>query len=286
MTAGLGVMNNLRFGQFYIFLALLLLLSFRLTRERKEWQAGTSAGLMIPVKYFPLILVFWFLWERKWKIAGIAIMTAAALTLVSVAVLGTGVFETFFRSVLPSHLQSRYSMQSPWAVAFQSWDSLLMRLFVRDASRNPDVLFDSYVVYLLAKTAVYLAGTGLVVWATARVWRSGDQASHEVLLALIAVAGLLFAPGTATYHFVLLWLPMALLLRHTAGETLIRWTALGCYGVIGWIPYSWLTPFEEVGGATALLVYPRLYLMTILFLVVLVLVHRISSPNTRREAPV
>jgi hypothetical protein len=241
---------------------------------------------MMPAKYFPLVLVVWLVWERQWKSAAIAALTAAGLTLLSVAVMGTGAFERFIVTVLPDHLQSRYSLQNPYATAFQSWDSLLMRLFVRDPAENPAALLDARWIYVVAKTVILLGGAALVVREGVRLLRTKTRDSGEALLALLAIAALLFAPGTATYHFVLLWLPLGLLWKLTAQQPVVLGLLFACYALIGWIPYSWLTPFEKAGGALAVLAYPRLLLMTVMFITTLRVARHTDSLHALRGAPV
>jgi hypothetical protein len=284
LASGLAIINGLRFGQMYFILALLLLLSVRWSREGKAVLSGLAAGLMIPVKYFPIVLVVWLIWERQWKSAGIATLTAAGITLLSVAVMGAGIFERFIVTVLPDHLQSRYSLQNPFATAFQSWDSLLMRLFVRDPVENPAALLDAPWLYVVAKTVILLGGGALVVREGVRLLRIRSRDSGEALLALLAIATLLFAPGTATYHFVLLWLPIGLLWRLTEQQPVDRGLVFVCDALIGWIPYSWLTPFERAGGVQAVLAYPRLLLMTVIFIATLRVAHHTDSQRAMREA--
>jgi hypothetical protein len=233
---------------------------------------------MLPVKYFPVILLFWFLWKKQWKAATATIVTAAAVTVVSLIVMGPEVFRTFITSVLPDHLRSRYSHQSPYAVAFQSWDSLLMRLFVWNAEENPAPLADAPGVYLIVKWLILLAGAACTGWLAVRAGQTSSPGAAEGLLAFLGIGSLLLAPGTATYHFVLLWLPLALLLKLHGGSAALRRIAVFSYVAIGWIPYSWFRVAEQAGGAMMVFAYPRLLLLTILFIATLRLVGRSPSP--------
>jgi hypothetical protein len=81
----------------------------------------------------------------------------------------------------------------------------------------------------------------------------------EVQFALLTVAGLLLLPVSATYHFLLLALPVAILLsgKHwSAAQKLL----VVLYGLIGFIPYRFFDRFNS-SGALVLLSYPRLILM-------------------------
>ena len=74
------------------------------------------------------------------------------------------------------------------------------------------------------------------------------------------------APATATYHFLIIVLPVALLLNETI-EYSLRWTIIIgiIFTAIGYIPYSFFRSFDAQGLFT-LLAYPRLWLETILFI--------------------
>jgi len=277
LAAGLAIINCLRFGQLYIILVLLLLFSYRSARRGEPVLAGVFAGLLLPVKYFPVIVVAWFLVRGQWKSALAVLLTSACVVALSLVLMGPRVFETFFLTVLPDHLASRYEMQSPYAAAFQSWDSLLMRLFMKDSVLNPGAIWDSPALYVILKAAILTAGGGVTLWISIRLLKNGTQTAADILLALAGVAALLFAPGTATYHFVLLWLPLALVVQQPADHTWLRPLLILMYAAIGWIPYSWFRTLGEGGGIWVVFDYPRLFLLTLLFGGLAVQAVRVSS---------
>jgi hypothetical protein len=312
-SSGLAIVNGLRFGQMYIVLALLMLLTLHWIRQGKEVSAGLAAGVLVPVKYFPLVLVLWFLLERRWRAAGAAVLAAAAVTALTVAVTGPGMFAEFFSSVLPEHLRSRYALQSPYASAFQSWDSLLMRLFVRDPAENPGAITHSPLLYRTTSGTILVAGLLLTGLAALRASRSPSL--REIVPGLLGTGALLFAPGTATYHFILLLPTIVPVILQ--GQTTAPWHSappaspgtpqravlpgalrpalpslplrpatpagmvLVLYAAIGWIPYGWFRTFESSGGIGVVLAYPRLFLVLAFYSLLLALVHR----NGRGEEP-
>lgn len=277
LAAGLAIINCLRFGQLYIIVILSLLLSYHLARQGKGMLAGVSAGLLLPVKLFPLVLVLWFLGRKQWKSAGAAVMTSAGIVGLSMILMGPGVFAAYVSTILPDHLASRYDMQNPYATAFQSWDSLLMRLFVKDPLLNPNAFWDSWALYMILKIALTFAGGAITLWASVRLLMNGQQTAVDLMLALVGVAALLFAPGTATYHFVLLWLPIALIVLQPPDGTWLSRILIFVYIAIGWIPYGWFRRFEDSPGIGVVLAYPRLALLTLLFCGLTLLVARASS---------
>jgi hypothetical protein len=82
-------------------------------------------------------------------------------------------------------------------------------------------------------------------------------------LGIIGVLALLLAPATASYHFVLLWLPLGLLVAQLVKERACALAAalVLMYAAIGFFPYR-LTEQFEGRGALSVLAYPRLWLLT------------------------
>ena len=86
-------------------------------------------------------------------------------------------------------------------------------------------------------------------------------------IGILGILTLLLAPATATYHFVLLWLPIALLTQYFYQcERAYRYAyfILGALRFIGFFPYRLTRPFEGDGGLTVL-AYPRLFLLLAMF---------------------
>jgi hypothetical protein len=152
-----------------------------------------------------------------------------------------------------------------------------MRLFMKDSVLNPGAIWDSPALYVILKAAILTAGGGVTLWISIRLLKNGTQTAADILLALAGVAALLFAPGTATYHFVLLWLPLALVVQQPADHTWLRPLLILMYAAIGWIPYSWFRTLGEGGGIWVVLDYPRLFLLTLLFGGLAVQAVRVSS---------
>jgi hypothetical protein len=105
-------------------------------------------------------------------------------------------------------------------------------------------------------------------------------AATALVSSLLGLTGMLLAPATATYHWVLLWLPVALLLdvcareRRCAAVTIV----MCCYTLVGFFPYRLTLPFEGRGLAS-LLAFPRLALLLVLWLVC------VTSAWCRPDAP-
>jgi hypothetical protein len=269
LLSGAGLINCLRLGQLYIGVSAFTLLGVYLFKGRREWWAGACLALPVPFKYFPAIFIAYLGIRGRWRVIISSAIVLAGICGASVAILGWPVHAEFLRSVLPNHIRSNLSQQDPFSVAFQSFDSLLRRLFVFDPIRNPHPMADAYGIYLSLKTSLtFLLATlaGLGIW---RVERSGGS-RRSLSISLLGILALLIAPATATYHFVLLWLPVGLLLSYlrVSGNRGLFTLSLGLYAGIGLLPY---TLFQTLAGPglLTLAAYPRLWLTCALFITAL-----------------
>lgn len=268
LLAGVGLINCIRFGQWYILVALSIIAGYVLYQHGRFILSGICFGLFVPVKYFPILFVLYFAARKEWRLVVSAIATSMLLILVSMVVLGWEIHYTFLTSVLGEHLQSRYALQSPFSSTFQSFDSLLHQLMVYDPEQNPHPAILSADMLPQVKWGIVTFLVLVTVVSIFRSQRFGASASVSLSFSLLSVLGLLIAPGGATYHFVLLWLPCALLLQwlDSAGRNRLFLLTLLIYGAIGFIPYSLFHSFEGRGWLSVL-AFPRLCLMILLFFV-------------------
>ncbi len=268
LLSGYAISSAVRLGQPYILFSACCLCGYYAYLEGRSRLAGACFGIVTPLKYFPLIFLLHFAFTRRWRVIISAVITMLVLLLVSVLLLGWTRHEEFLRSVLGSHLVARLAMQDPFAASFQSFDTLYRRLFVFDASANPRPLIDApalaVTVLLLTKVVILLVMAATLL----RQVRLCGTLPAAASIGLLGIAALLLAPATATYHMLLLWLPVGLLtdafLRNRA--VACAYLLLGCYALIGFLPYSHTAPFAGRGGLSVL-AYPRLWLLLAMFVV-------------------
>jgi hypothetical protein len=118
------------------------------------------------------------------------------------------------------------------------------------------------IAVLITKASILLAAIATLVKLA---WRDSDRATAPSI-GILGVVTLLLAPATATYHFVLLWLPVGLLINYLVrqGARVRAYFILCAYALIGFFPYRYTIPFEGRGGLTVL-AYPRLFLLLAMF---------------------
>jgi glycosyl transferase family 87 len=266
LLASYPICSTLRFGQPYILVSAASLLGYYAYTRRRPLLAGICFGVFVPLKYFPVLFLAYFGVRREWKVFAGGAAAILAVAAVSVLILGWHVHEVFLSRILGRHLIAQLALQGPFTTSFQSFDTLYRRLFLFDASSNPDPF-----AVLPGLEPVALAATKLTLFALAlativRLSRMRGAAARGPSIGILGIAGLLLAPATATYHLVLLWLPLALLADdyRRSGAYLRAALVLGLYALIAFFPYRFTQPFEGRGALT-ILAYPRLILLLAMF---------------------
>jgi Glycosyltransferase family 87 len=284
LLSGYAVINTLRFGQPYIAVSLSCIAGYYAYLKDRPVLAGMCFGLFLPFKYFPVVILIYFAVRKDWKVVlggGLVVLAIASL---SIGILGWKIHEIFLSSVFGNHLVGVLSEQDPFTASFQSFDTLFRRLFVYDAALNPRPWFVfpplQRIGVLVVKVSIMLAALATLI----KLARSGVATAAAPSIGILGVLTLLEAPATATYHFVLLWLPVGLLVHHFLCERgrASGYFILGIYALIGFLTYGHTQPFEGRGGLTVL-AYPRLFLLLTLFIASVYFIWNRAAPA--RETP-
>lgn len=280
LLSGYAIVGALRLGQPYILVSCACLLGYRLYRQGWLLLGGASLGVFVPVKYFPVVFLGAPAMQRCWRVLAGAALAVLLVALLSVATLGWPIHAQYLHSVLGAHLTAHLSQQGEFSASFQSFDMLYRQLFMFDAAENPHPWIDAPALAPLASALTKIAAllaVGATLWRNRRLPEDGSTA---LVSSLLGLTGMLLAPATATYHWVLLWLPVALLLNVCAREGRCPAVAIiiCCYTLVGFFPYRLTLPFEGAGLASVL-AFPRLALLLVLWLVC------VTSAWRRSDAP-
>jgi len=284
LLSGYAVLNALRFGQPYIVVSSSCILGYYAHLKGRPVLAGMCFGLFAPIKYFPVVILIYFAFRKEWKLVLGGATAILAVATVSIGVLGWKIHEDFLSSVLGNHLIANLSMQDPFTASFQSFDTLSRRLFIFDAMSNPHPLIVlprlQGVSVLIAKASIFLVAIATLI----KLARSGVGTAIAPSVGLLGILTLLLAPATASYHFVLLWLPVGLLINYFLRRRapIGAYFILGIYALIGFFPYRFTVPFEGRGGLTVL-AYPRLFLLLAMFIACVYFIWNRAEPA--REGP-
>ncbi len=254
----LAIRNNLAFGQPYLVLSALLAGGTLALMSGLSFSGGLLLGLGVSFKPYALCVGLLFLQrDRLRSLAGFALGVVAP----SLAVLGlngAGGFEVFATQVLP--WMARGDIQDPFSPVWGSVGALANRLFRFEADLNPApwILAPMAARFIAAAVPAGLLALG-VVWGR-RAMREGrvlDAVGACVAFALAA------SPFAASYHLVLLVVPVAAVASRLEGWLLVGW-------LIFWAALGspLMNIFREVTGPLAPLAYSRFCIITALAFVV------------------
>jgi len=272
LSTGFGLINNFLFGQMYLLLLASIVGGVYLQHTGRPVLAGIVLGSMIPMKYIGMFFVIYFAWKRDWRLVIASLTTALSIILITIVLQGTNVFKVFIAEVLPRHLQGE--IQDPFAIQFQSWNSLLRRLFMYNETLNAHPPLPSMALFTILKNLIlwlWLASFLLIYRLT-----TFAEASHQKLfeIGFIPLAILLISPGGATYHFLLLNVTvvcMAKILLDLRQE--MRAAILGMMFLMINLPHYLKLKSFAIGWLTPL-GYMRLWLLVLFFFLVCYFLHR------------
>ncbi|MBS4027664.1 MAG: DUF2029 domain-containing protein [Ignavibacteriales bacterium] len=281
LLSGLALINNVKFGQLYLLLSYTILLGYYFYREDEKILSGISFGMMIGIKYFPFIFVLYLAFRKEWKLVLTSLVTTVVLSLLAFFILGVEMHTAFVETSLFNHING--ILQNPFSSTFQSWNSLFRRLFVFDEQWNPHPVFSSNILFEILRWFIIIIVSYVQYIFLKKVFATQPKEKSEPLaFAIIGIVGMYLAPATATYHFLIIVLPVALLLKE-ASEFSLRWTILLgiIFTAIGYIPYSFFRSFDAQGWLT-LLAYPRLWLQTLLFIASVLFIQALTKAKVQQ----
>jgi hypothetical protein len=284
LISGFALINNFYLGQVYLLMTFLLALSIWLIMKEKEVWGGIAAGLFIPIKYFPLCLVLAFLLEKRWLAAVSAVLTSFAVVCLSLILMGSEIHRAFVDHVLLNHLDGE--MVNPFSATYQSWNALLRSLFVMDSTANPDPLIAWASGFPFLRGMILAALTVILAWMLKNGLKMKSR--FPLIIGSLFSFVLLIAPATATYHFLVLSIPMVLVSSEwsKSNQNVPQLILLVLYVGIGVIPAGAYDSLH-LAGAWKILAYPRLFLLLGFFLTFALMIrseqwHAQSSPNLMR----
>ena len=261
LAAGDALGNNLTFGQFYLVLTALLVMALA-WNDRWPRASGVALALGVVTKVFPLVLLGYFAWTRRWKATLWTIVFICVATAIGLFVLGWVPHRVYLEEVLERVM--RGEIQDPYHVRWNSWHALIRRAFVGDPVLNPAPIADVPALYFFLR---FIFTSVVTVFTFSRIRRSdgGNRLlEYGVLVAMIS----LITPSQASYHNVLLFpaivAAVAAVRSLKAGLGILALYALICSNYMGAT-----TTFDS--GPSMVLAFPRAYLMLVMWGLLLVL---------------
>ena len=240
--------TNFGLGQYYVFLLFLITLTVYLLRSGRSAAGGFLSGVAFGLKLYTGPIILYFLARRKWKAAAGMAAGSLLMLLVAMAIFGWTDVSIYLTQVLPRTLEG--GSVDPYHPANATFATLLRRLFLSEPALNPQPLLNAPWLFFGLRSVVRLCLVSAAVLGAAFTRKPEED---DNLMAWFLVLLVLLSVSTASYTFILLLTPIALLLPAASiGKQLLLAV---CYVLLN-IPLRpvWL--------------FPKLWLLFLLFFVV------------------
>jgi MFS family permease len=268
--------RNLLFGQFYIFLLLLLVAACFSYLRGYRALAGALVAIAAACKVFPVLLLIFFLQRRDWRALVSATVTGFAAVAVSVAVFGINANRTWLEEILP--WVTRGEGLGTYAAA-PSITGVLHSLLLSEPQWNPHPWNSSPLVYALLAPALQM----LALAPAILLIRRGDESKRRILLewSALLTASLAISTIPASYNFVLMVFPVCVLSSFLLKERRYGWLACLIAAYLG-IGFPLAAP-DKLSGLAILLYVPRLPLMMAVLFGIYALLWQDSAKESRAQ---
>jgi hypothetical protein len=239
-------------GQPNLVLLAMMLLGFWLLQHQRPWTAGSMFALASAIKVFPVAVLPYLVWRRRWaSVASMVIFLGVFLFVVPAPVRGfqhnISELKTWFQGMVGSSSEQGFGQRGEqnWSWVNQSIIAVTHRLvrpvnYNQDSPAKPaaymnllDLDFKTANWLVLAISAALGLGFIAVMPSRARATPASDAEELGILFCLMTVA----SPLARQYYFIWLFFPMTVLMHRAAYDPRPRirigsWAALGVAGLL------------------------------------------------------
>lgn len=278
LMAVLPLHTNFLYGQYYVFLLLLVTVAAVLYTRGWEASSGATLAFAAGLKVFPAFFVLFFLRKRRWSALWGFLGGGFAVGALSLGFLGWQVNRTYLFEVLPRAL--RGESHDPYSLVWNSMTGLLHRLLIAEPDLNPHPLIHAPLAYAILQP---LWQTFVLLVTLYLVSHSRRDDRNELFeWGVFTCMLLVLSSVTGTYHLCLLILAIVLcadlLVRN--GQKSIAIGIVTAYALLSY-PFSFSGTAE---GWAALAAVPRLWLLLLVWtLITAVMATSVSPTRSPRE---
>ncbi len=278
---GFGALRtNFLYGQYYVFLLLLLTLLFYFLHRGISSASGFLSGVAFGLKLYGGPFLLYFTAKRNGKaVAGMvaAILCAGAT---AIALFGWADIRDYATRILSRTLEG--GSINPYHPAVPTISTLLWHSFLREPELNPHPLWHAPRLFFFLRTFVSAAIViftllGLAQAGAAKAGLAKNETRSERRdFAWFTIAVIPLSTSVASYTYILLLLPLVLLLEDAdLPESVFL---IACYVLLTLpLPAAWLFPkvwllwlvFVAVGRAYWRGLGPRMVAIAVAFVVVI-----------------
>jgi len=216
LVSGYGsLQSNFAYGQYYVFLLFLITLTFYCLDRGLAASSGFVAGAAAGLKLYGGPLLLYFAAKRQWRALAGMLVSLAGLALVALALFGWPDLWYYFTHVLPRTLEG--GSIDPYNPGVPTISTLLHRVLLPEPSLNSHPAIQAPGLFFFLQGLLPL---GLLAFTVLGIAFRRD-AEPRCDFAWFVIALLLLSTSVASYSFILLLTPVALLLRNAP-----RWRAV------------------------------------------------------------
>jgi hypothetical protein len=203
--------TNFLYGQYYVFLLLLLTLAFYFLHRKNHLLGGCITGIIFGLKLYGGPFLLYFAVKRQWK--ALIGMIAVVLLLVGAAIVlfGPADVHYFATQILPRTLEG--GSVDPYNPGDPTFSTLLRRSFVAEPELNPHPLWEAPWLFFFLRSFISFT---IVAFLLLGIFMKRTTDRHDFSWFVIAV--LLLSTSTASYTFIVLLLPLVLLLEESGSR--------------------------------------------------------------------
>ena len=235
-------LRNLQLGQVYTLLFLLFAVLSRAYLAARPAVTGLALAGSMTLKLYGWVFPVLFLFGKKWRFLAWSVLLPGALLAVCVLLFGAEAYRAQW-----DRIASMSGAADTASLALRSVVAPLSRLFVFHPQWNPGAVTHLPLIPIVLPPILLFTA----------LWMTFQKTSADPLTALAAVLVLsvVFTPLAADHHYVLLWIPAAILLTRPTGIHPAVAAAV-LFLTFGWLPSP---PPGILQGWGVLLAYSRLY---------------------------
>ncbi len=191
--AALGMVSfptkfTLGMGQVNLLIFFLLSLAFYFWKTKRKGISGALLGICFAIKFFPLLVLFYLIINKEWKILRTSLCVFLLFSLGVVFIIGTKTHEYYITHVLPGILHSYQA-----GYYNQAFSGFFARLPL-------DPQFGLLLKTVLSAIFVFVTFIGIYL-------SRKKKKTKDVALTLVITLSLLVNPFSWQHHFVWLILP-------------------------------------------------------------------------------
>jgi hypothetical protein len=204
-------------------------------------------GLIFALKLYTAPFLLLFAARRQWRAFWGFVVAVTGLAVLTIAIFGWHAVWFFATTVMPRGLDG--SVNDPYNPGWASMTAFLRHTLLTEAELNPHPLTQAPAAFFFLRGLYTLGVLGIALLVLSQ---RSQKAAHAFAWFMIVLFGL--SPNTASYHYILLLVPVALLLK---GASRLWGAGLICLYVAVELPlYSWdARYFPKAWLLLALMIY-------------------------------